>query len=486
VVLAGLLLALQYLVLRRVGTSRGAGLLSMVVLATSGQFFTLSVVAEIDMAFGYFCTLALYLLFLALVERSAGLTLGAWLAAALAFLTKGPPMIPFFLGPLLLYAAWAGRSKHAPGTGGRRGRLIGWQLAGLILFLAVTLAWLLPLTQRVGWDALMGDVNVELFQRLAAPGHEYRGPLFYLSGLLKGFHVWVPVLVAGWFASLFSGGTSTRPADRRSLPRDFFVFNLVVSLLILLVLSFTAGKAHRYLFPAYPFIANLVLVSVLRLQQAGAEKLVHRGGVFLSAILTPTLIAAPFIRPLEQYHGTGLLCAAILLALCAAALGCASWRRKGAGALAALVLMLVVTRYSQMLIFAPQRNASLSVREVTARMDDCLPREAVLHTLEFRERWVVYYLVRDGRSVARLTPGIAASRVSANGTAHLLLNGRRERWRLDQLAELGVPARVRAFIDVGREHLLVVDVPEGSLHRLDPAERFPVGYSGRKEDGRLD
>src|SRR5207249_5568973 len=131
---------------------RRAGLWAALVLATSASVFSHSQQILPDMLMLAFVTGSGYAFWRAMSEpRSAGALVGFYAALAFAVFAKGPAG----LLPVLAAAAWLWSEHGARGLG----RL--WSPAGLLVFAAITLAWLGPFlaagTQSFGENVLRQD-----------------------------------------------------------------------------------------------------------------------------------------------------------------------------------------------------------------------------------------------------------------------------------------------------------------------------------------
>ncbi|MFQ5768626.1 MAG: ArnT family glycosyltransferase, partial [Acidobacteriota bacterium] len=315
-VLAGVLLALvQYTAVRRAGGTRQVAVLFALVLSSGAAFLIDIQRAEIEMVFGFFSAAALYSLYFSMEERSASLTVAGYLFLALAFLTKGPPILFFLLVTAAFFALWL-RFRRRPESGRMTGggrRLVAAHLMGAGMALALAGGWLLALAHRVGWPALVEQVNVELVQRVVADSARGRGWLFYpwrFSGTLMP---WTPFLLAGLALPFFQRRGWAPYRERAGAGWPFFIFNLTVVLSGFLVVSLSQGKSSRYLFPVYASASMLAGFALLWLR---GSRLLHRilGMASLLALLAPLpLLAAAATLSLEGVAHSRMILAAVLL-----------------------------------------------------------------------------------------------------------------------------------------------------------------------------
>jgi hypothetical protein len=141
------------------------------------------------------------------------------------------------------------------------------------------------------------------------------------------------------------------------------------------------------------------------------------------------------------------------------------------------MLLLIGIRYGYTHVFAETRNAKRTVKPVAMHLEEALPSGERLYTIEMFERWVVYYMIREGRSVARLTPSRARELADEPGDAYLLLQVAQETWRLTQLSLAGAKPEVVAEIKDTRDPLILVKTPKASLKHLTLQRRAPTDAS---------
>jgi len=238
-----------YLLGRRCG-GRLAGLLAAAVLLTCNEFASTSRRALIDTALTFFVACGHLALLRARDDVSFGRRTYAFaaagLAAALAFLTKGPVGPALIAGPPLVAAAIG-----AEWTFVRRAtiRLAAWSA----LFLALVAGpWILALQRAAGWDAVSECLVRNTFGRVLGGATKDVGfvvhdnpPWYYLKVLPDALLPWtlaIPALVlGGTLARRFRGAAARHLA--------------LVVLAGVAMLSVPAGKRSLYLVPLLPAAA---------------------------------------------------------------------------------------------------------------------------------------------------------------------------------------------------------------------------------------
>jgi 4-amino-4-deoxy-L-arabinose transferase-like glycosyltransferase len=228
--------------------SSRAGFLSGLILATSFEFAYLSTRANIDTTLTFFTTASLLCFFLWYRYSSSdpypffkSLSIyGFYTGMAFATLAKGP--VGFIL-PLLVTLLFLLAQKDWRGIKAMR------LLPGMILFLAIVLAWYLPAVLRGGSDYLYATLVHHSIDRFEKGVAHIRPFYYYLYQFPVGFLPWILFLPA---AMMY--GYSRVKIEKR---REFF-FILLWFALIFIFFSSSRGKRSLYLLPLYPAAALLV------------------------------------------------------------------------------------------------------------------------------------------------------------------------------------------------------------------------------------
>lgn len=470
---ASFLIMAHYCSLRFLSLGRTFALLSAIVLGTSIFFLTLAAVAEIDMVFGLFCTVSLYTLLLALQRQSFPLLLLSYFAAALAFLTKGPPIVIFFaslLVPYYLYLTYRRLSRPPLGW------MIWSNLFGVLLFAVMVVSWLTLTANQVGWDALYRAFHVEIFERAFAPTKYEKGPFFYALSLIEGTAPWSILALLSWGFFLWEYRRSRTSAVTRlsalDLPQAFLALNLLVVFVAVLMHSFSTGKTPRYIFPIYAFFVNILTVGLFlvagtaleRWIRSAARLLAILGAVIFSGI--PFFLALPGASPTSLYFSSAVFLLALLFLFLAARAD--SLTRL----VVALVAVLVAYRVGERTAYTEHRNFTRSVLSDVQKIDDLIPKGAPIYTIEMFERWVPYYLMRAGRHVTRVTPRTVKELTT--GRLYLLLSEQDEVWRRTQLARHDPTLRELAQYRTGATELYLLEISASALSHVAPLEWIPT------------
>ena len=416
---------LSLFLILRLGTriyDRRTGLLAALVFATAPQIVERARWASIDMTLNLLVLGAILCLWRA-PERPEASTSAhrlAWILMGLATLAKGPvgallPLLAILPVLLLERDLRAVRRLFLP--------------SGVLLYLAVVLAWLVPWALRVGPREALGIVWHQNAERYVHAWNNQQPVWYYLWRFPAGFLPWILFLPAA-VAQAFS------PEERERRPAAVFLVGWIAA--ILLFFSFSTGKRGVYIIPLYPAASLLVGRLLERAAARDGENDDPAGAVpgararrrcraplvlwaGMAAILAASLPfvvrrRAPDLVPAAAALG-GLLLAGAILALPSARRG----RRMGAaaplvGSLVAAILLVVaavlpwVDRYENLRGFAEQVRARLQ------------PEIRFGTTEQKREAWVFY----TGRFAEDLdTDAGVIDYLSRPGTRDLVIEDRR-------------------------------------------------------------
>jgi 4-amino-4-deoxy-L-arabinose transferase-like glycosyltransferase len=214
---------------------RRAGLWAALMIATSASFFIHSQLVLPDMLVLAFATASLYAFWRAMSEPgNARALVGFYGALGFAVFAKGP----VGLLPLLVVIVWLLTEHRLRGLG----RL--WSPAGIVVFTAVTAAWLLPFlasgSRSFGKNVVWEDW---LAWYLAWPAP--RRILAFLGDAFVGFLPWTLLLLLALPPALRA---------RRDPAVRFALLSFAVPLLVVI---FSRARLVRYLLPVYPAAAFL-------------------------------------------------------------------------------------------------------------------------------------------------------------------------------------------------------------------------------------
>ncbi len=263
------------------------------------------------------------------------------LAVGAGLLTKGPPaLIPvaWLIGVIAYDRAW------------RRCRPV-WQVLGILLAVALFLAWLVPVLRT--YPQWADNMHAEVVERVTGTGSgaKRRSPLLAMPAyFLARFQPWSVLFVA---AAVF--WWSKRRQSNGVLPW----WPLLWVALILLIFTIPRGKRADYVLPAYPAAALLVacFIGHAQLQGGWHRFVVHVvvGGVAIAgiacAVACPWLPRPPSV-PLQPGATAGAVvwnpafvkfgCGAAVLIAAPVALWLVHRRRYVGGAMACCFVLIAV------------------------------------------------------------------------------------------------------------------------------------------------
>lgn len=403
--------ACQYLVWRKLGSSKSLSIASALMLSTSVSFMLSARLGEMDMIFGFLFTMSYYSLFFSFIEASFLWTVLAYVFLALAILTKGIPTLFLFIALAFTFAVVRRQQVQC---------LYKAHVVGIFIFVLIMSAWLIPFVYQVGLKVLFNYFHSEVFQRILSDDAHKHGTFYYFWQLFVVSLPWSLLLMTTLiYFSRYANERSSLLKD--FFKSNFFVFNLVTVIVIVLLLSLSLGKSARYLFPAQASIINLCLYSYLILAKKDFFCFSNKS---LMKIFSFTILLM-FFASIVFSEG-----------------------------------------------YAPFRNQKRSVKLIAGEIHNQLPYEQELLTLELFERWVLYYLKHKGRVTKRLTPQLATELGKQIGTSYILLGKNDEDWRLEQIKGLDPNSLVVQEYPHHRDSYILVRVNNTVLAKLKPHDYF--------------
>ncbi len=290
VILGTVSILLTYLIGRRFWNAR-AGILSALVLMTSGQFSGDVPSAELNIMFTGWTLLSMSVWLLAPGEGKFSLVRAAcfWSALAAAFLTKGPLCL------LVVFSAFVGQAWQARSASTfLRVRPFG----GLLFLAAVVGGWLYMQGRAAGADFVATQVKGETLERFLHGSHSepfwFYFPRLFTSIFVPWALVLVPAVVKIW---------SSR---RKELPSGM---GTLAGWIIIPFALFTLanGKRESYLLPLLPAMALVVGWYIDRVQTERIR--LPRLGLVMPGLLAATACVLPIIafvfwlQPSYLYNG---------------------------------------------------------------------------------------------------------------------------------------------------------------------------------------
>ena len=366
-----------------------AGLYAALILASSFLYFGASHFNSLDMALAFFTETAIFALALALQPRATAAEHRfcihiAWIACALAVLTKGIAGIVLPGAALVLYsllsrdfAVW---KRLAPAT-------------GTTLFLLITIPWFVAVA-RANPDFTRFFFVHEHFERyLTTVHHRYQPFWFFIPVLLGGTLPWtIPVLMGLWHGLRQPHRTPGFSPER---------FLAVWSIFVFVFFSMSQSKLVGYIVPVMPPLALLAGRYLCVVEPAGLR------WRLLPALAVPVALAGvfclglPFTRVHDALHvaaATPYFVIAITLTACAS-LYALYGTRAALPAVATLALATMVA--SQVLlasvdIMNPQRTTWHLARQIGPYVGE----NTRLYSVGLYEQTLPFYLRRKMTLVA--------------------------------------------------------------------------------------
>jgi len=365
------------LLVRELGTSlfdARTGLLGAVIFATSLQVFERARWASIDMTLTVLVLAAIVCFRRGRIrpESAAGWYRAAWLLMGLATLAKGP------LGILLpLLAVLPAELFEGNWSAGRRLFLP----SGMLLALAVILAWFVPWAGRLGFDTAVGVTWHQTAERYVDAWNGRHPVWYYLWQFPANFVPWVlflPAAVRRAFA----------PEERPRRGAALFLTSWFAA--IFLFFSFSTGKRGVYILPLYP-AASLLVARLFTAGAPAARRL--RAPLAVWAVIAAGLCAGlPMLaaRRFPELRVTGALIGSALLAGAVGAV-IASRRGRPAGAALALSASMTAALLLAVALVQPFIDRHENLRPFAGRVEAALaPDEPFATTEQKREAWIFY------------------------------------------------------------------------------------------------
>jgi 4-amino-4-deoxy-L-arabinose transferase-like glycosyltransferase len=212
---------------------RWAALFGVLILVTSSFFTMHARLAELEMLLT-FCVFSSLLFYFEYIKKENRYCLyGAYALMGLAFLTKGPVALLFFLPPILCYGLMV-RSRQALMG------LIDWR--GWLLFSITAFPWFIYVNTQLQGAPLFEVIEREASTKVA--GKEAESFYYYLRNVATGFAPWILVLL--W---------KPKAQFKKLAASDAGQFFGLAALLPLIIFSLIAHKRAKYILPLYPALA---------------------------------------------------------------------------------------------------------------------------------------------------------------------------------------------------------------------------------------
>lgn len=232
------------------------GLLAGLVLVTSLEYFILARIITLDMVLTFFVTCLMILFFLGYKEKAARkkrlLYIGAWVAMALAVLTKGPMAVVLPGAVILAFLLLRGEL----------GRIRELQIpVGLVVFFVISAPWFILMCLRESEFYSFFFIH-EHWDRFFTSQHQRMGPIYYfIPVLLLGFFPWSFFLPNAIRSAFKAPDDQPAPGGVLARIRSWPSESLYLVLWALVFFSFfsvSSSKLPTYILPIFPALALLV------------------------------------------------------------------------------------------------------------------------------------------------------------------------------------------------------------------------------------
>ncbi len=374
-----LVLLLYWFARRYIGSL--AGFLCGLITLASGLIFEKAVIADIEMSLSLMVTASLLLLYMALErkEKNFAYTLGAYFFLSMAFLSKGPPALIFFISTLLVFLVWEKRLKFL------------WSPSNLLsffLFVVIAVSWVTIVIHKVGWTELIRGGAGEFSSRISrgTPFH-LKDLLFYPIGILGAFFPWSLFLPLAFLPSYYR---SLGP-QQKHLHR--FLYCGIAANIVLF--SLVAGKENRYLIPIYPL---MVVIMGGWWARAFENSFVGRSEWYLKNVSTMLFAVFSFaailivIQPVfhvPTFHIAAPLC----LALTAISIAGLVFSRHAnyRAVFACIILFFVVAKFIHTFGYIPARNARYAIESTAEEMNTQMSPGRTVYTVSYNKPNIFFY-----------------------------------------------------------------------------------------------
>lgn len=214
---------------------RWAALFGSTVLVTSYFFAAKARLAELNILL-VLCVFAALLCFYDYVCNGGRRQLYlAFAVLGLAFMTKGPVALLFFIPPVLIYGIWEKDRRVLRALISAR----GW-----LLFALIAIPWYLYVNLHLDGFPMLSVIHSEVSAKVVEESHRPEPLYYYVRHLLGAF--------APWVLLLFYRPLRTLREMSASRPGRFFGLAALVPLLIFSLMDY---KRDKYILPMYPALA---------------------------------------------------------------------------------------------------------------------------------------------------------------------------------------------------------------------------------------
>lgn len=487
------LVALMYIFLRGAGWRRSMALVCTTMLGCTGFLIALSVTAEIDMTYSMLSAAAFFVGYHALIGPKTFRNLVfTYALLAVSTLTKGPPSFIFWLCGAPIFSLWLYKKGLVLTNKQSLIQHVLGHIIGLVIFSSIIGVWVLLILNQVGSDEAGYRFYQELLSRFSGgeSQHGSQRPFFFYIEML--FITTLPwsILLVGFIPGVRR--QSVREISWRRSANDYLdivlrekltgIYALCIIIPAVVVLSFSVGKAARYLMPVYPLVMIVYTIGALSLCQSAYRgwlviilRLISIVGI-LACMIAPFILAGTVPTVNMIFSLTAMSVSFAYLLLKTADIYNSNWSK----VVIAIVIVTSVIRVVHGAVYGPYRNIQYPYRALALDFNQAIPPRKPVYIMEMLERWICYYMIQDGRTVYRLTPNNAKNlETSSVGDqrTYLLLNGDEENWRLAQLRIVDPTLAVIKSSKIRNKQFLLIEFDSAKATQLKPQKLFPTTIS---------
>ena len=348
---------------RMLGYSRRVGLAAGLVLMTTPFFLGLLHYSRMDLLFSAFIVGASGCFFRAAhrdAPKDAPWLIAGFLLAGLAMLTKGPIGILFPGITAILFVCWKGEPSRM---------LRKPVFAGLALFTAMTLAWMVAAYFTEGWAFIENITYKQVYERATHTFHHLEPWYWYFIAFPLALLPWTLFPVAlSWRRFATAGFWCDAWTARRGESGDGAAWCWMSFLSGFALLSCLSGKVLIYILPLFAPLAILIadaLIAQARDGRTGAKRFwAATGGLFV--LLGIGTMVVKFVLPHTESLRGNWLAGAVMLAGGALLL----WLRRRSSLtllpLCAVLLLIWLVPVGQ--IVAPSLDETMSPRRTAEEL----------------------------------------------------------------------------------------------------------------------
>ncbi len=254
---------------------KAVGVIASAVFGSTLHVWVMSRAVAPEMVLVFFETLSIYLLWTGMNRKSRIHIVGAYASMALGFLTKGPlgVLIPFMVCGIF-FTFRDGIIRTIKGL---------FDPYGLVLFCLIGLPWYIIMSKIHGYRYFREFFLYHNLYRFTGKARQHPFAFYYYLPIFLGaLYLWLP----------FSGGVLKIIKDGfKSRSAELFLFVWMFS--VLLFFSLSVNKLHNYILIAYPPVAILTGLAIVR--KVPSHTMVRTGFMVMALVELAAISISPFI-----------------------------------------------------------------------------------------------------------------------------------------------------------------------------------------------